>query len=226
MEEQVAHPLPGWRLRLDQPNATWEPMAPYPGGARVSPDSAVAGGDLYVFGGQRSDSVMRSIFENLLSNYHLFVVPFNGVPEFRDAYRYNPGANRWHTIRDLPFPMSSGTGVALQGRYILLMGTSDIKTQRVGKTDLTSALNVVTKSVTSGAHVIEPYWTGYDDRIVGYDIEKNNYFEVGVMLYGVATSPWATDDKELYSFGGEPFTFWRGNNTENVLQIGTVHWAD
>ena len=45
---------------------------------------------------------------------------------------------------------------------------------------------------------------------------------VGVMLYGVATCPWVTDGQGLYGFGGEPYHGFNNNNTENVLQIGSL----
>jgi hypothetical protein len=41
------------------------------------------------------------------------------------------------------------------------------------------------------------------------------------MVYGVATSPWVTDGKRVYGFGGEPRHGYN-LNTENVLQIGTI----
>ena len=43
------------------------------------------------------------------------------------------------------------------------------------------------------------------------------------MVYGVATSHWVTDGERLYSFGGEPAHGY-SENTENVLQIGTIQW--
>ena len=58
-----------------------------------------------------------------------------------------------------------------------------------------------------------------------YDVEQNRYSRIGVMLYGVATSPCALHDGKLYSFGGEP-THGENLNTENVLQIGTLVWTN
>jgi hypothetical protein len=62
---------------------------------------------------------------------------------------------------------------------------------------------------------------GLGDRILCYDVQEDNYSRVGLMVYGVATSPWVTDGKRVYGFGGEPRHGYN-LNTENVLQIGTI----
>ena len=53
-------------------------------------------------------------------------------------------------------------------------------------------------------------------------VEGDNYSRVGVTLYGVATVPWVRVGDKVYGFGGEP-THGHNKNTENVLQIGTLH---
>jgi hypothetical protein len=108
-------------------------------------------------------------------------------------------------IRSTPFPVLGGHAVALQDRFVPLMGSADYPTYRVGK--------------TNGRK--DPFWTGYGDRILCYDVEKDNYSHVGVMPYGVATSHWVTDGQRLYNFGGEPGHMYN-ENTENVLQIGLI----
>ena len=207
-EKRDKPPLPGYRLRLDKPNAQWETMAQYPGGHRALIQSATVGDKLYVFGGSHPEPLMRKYHVELTSEYKLRV-PYNGVPNYRDAYSYDPKTDSWQSVRRLPFPIFSGFALALNDRYILLMGSADVPTYRVGK--------------SLGRK--DPFWTGYGDRILCYDVEKDNYSHVGVMLYGVATSHWVSDGKRLYSFGGEPAHLFNNNNTENVLQIGTIRWA-
>lgn len=196
--------LPDCRLALNAPDATWERMAPYPGGPRALILSAVVRGKLYVFGGSHPDPVMRANQLVLAKKYGLNV-PYNGVPNYRDAYRYDPGSNVWTPIRRAPFPLLAGYAVGLNDRYILLMGSADYRTFRVGK--------------TKGRQ--DPFWVGYGDRILCYDVERDNYAHVGVMPYGVATSPWVCDGKRVYGFGGEPAHAYN-LNTENVAQIGTI----
>ncbi|MFN0167771.1 MAG: Kelch repeat-containing protein [Bryobacteraceae bacterium] len=218
-EKRDVDALPGWRLRLDQAGAQWQPMAPYPGGPRALHASAVVRGKLYVFGGSHPDPVMRSIFVDLVKAYKFFETPYGGVPQYRDAYRYDPDADRWERLRNLPFGMSGGAGVVLRDRYILIMGTTETRTHRVGKTDRGGLVKM--SAGAPAAPDIEPYWTGYNDVILCYDIETDNYARLGVMMYGVATVPWVTDGKRLYGFGGEPMHRYN-DNTENVLQIAEI----
>lgn len=197
--------LPDYRLRLDAPAANWERMAVYPGGLRALMLSAVAGGKLYVFGGSHPDPVMRANQIEVSKKFGLNV-PYNGVPNYRDAYRYDPETNAWAPIRRTPFPIVAGHAVPLHDRYILLMGSADYRTFRVGRTEGRK----------------DPFWLGYGDRILCYDIQRDNYAHVGVMPYGVATSPWVCDGTRVYCFGGEPAHGYN-MNTENVVQIGTIH---
>jgi hypothetical protein len=224
-EERERPAMADLRLRLDRTDAQWESMSSYPGGTRAMLESAVVGGKLYVFGGSDPDPVMRDIFKKLVGEYRLFNTPYAGVPEYRDAYRYDPEQNRWNKIRNLPFPMHGGACVVMQNRYILLMGTSEAKSLRVGKTDVSVLAGTATKKKLTAEQDILPYWTGYNDLMLCYDVQRDNYFRVGVMLYGVATCPWVTDGQRLYGFGGEPYHGYNDNNTENVLQIGTIKFA-
>lgn len=207
-EQRTAPALPDYRLRLDQPDATWETMAPYPGGPRALLMAATVGGQLYVFGGSHPEPTMRANAVALSQKYGLSA-PWGGVPNYRDAYRYDVAADVWTPIRPTPFPVVCGGAVPVKDKYILLMGTADVRTYRVGK--------------TMGRQ--DPFWAGYGDRILCYDIARDNYSDVGVMPYGVATVPWVLDGDTLYCFGGEPahgYTM----NTENVLQIGTIAWRE
>ena len=205
-EQRDAPQLQDWKLLLDDPNAEWEPMAPYPGGPRTLVTVGVARNDLYVFGGSHPDPVLRSLALTLPGKYGI-EVPYNGVPNYRDVYRYDPETDEWTSLRNLPFPMFSGDAVTLDERYILLMGSVDVRTRRRGKT------------INNDARV----WRGYGDVIICYDIEQDNYSRIGVMLYGVATAPWIHHAGRLYGFGGGPAHGYNAN-TENVLQIGTIHW--
>ena len=69
--------------------------------------------------------------------------------------------------------------------------------------------------------MLYPFWTGYGDMILCDDAEKDNYSRVGPMVYGVATCPWVSDGQRIFGFGGEPGHGY-DDNTENVLQIGTI----
>jgi hypothetical protein len=202
--------LPDYALRLDEPTAAWRRIAPYPGGPRAVLMSAVVRGMLYVFGGSYPEPTMRKIHLELTGKAGFasgINAPFNGVPNYRDAYRYDPEHDRWTALRRTPFPVLAGDTIVLKDRYVLLMGSADVRSHRVGETQGSA----------------DPFWRGYGDRILCYDVEQDNYSHVGVMLYGVATTEWVTDGERIWGFGGEPahnFT----SNTENVLQIATIKW--
>jgi hypothetical protein len=115
--------------------------------------------------------------------------------------------------------MSGGAGVTIDDRYILLMGTTETRSHRVGKTDTSGVVAMSTRQKVEP--FMEPRWTGYNDVVLCYDVEKDNYARLGVMLYGVATVPWVTARGRVYGFGGEPMHRFN-DNTENVLQIGAI----
>lgn len=206
--------LADYRLALDQSAASWQRIAPYPGGPRSLTMATVVADQLYVFGGSLNDPEMRSIHVELSTSYGLRA-PYNGVPNYRDAYRYDPVANEWRPLRRSPFPVVAGTALPLDDRHILLMGSADTPTLRVGKTNEHVGIRV--KGGGSESH-----WRGYGDRILCYHIDEDNYSHVGLMPYGVATSHWVLHDNAVYSFGGEPAHGFN-LNTETVLQIGQIH---
>lgn len=208
--------LTDYRLRLGAPGAAWERITPYPGGPRALVQAAVVGGKVYVFGGSVTDPEMRSIFVELQSKYGIRV-PYNGVPNFRDAYRYDADRDHWTPLRRTPFPIIAGSAVPIDDNHILLMGSSDCPTYRVGKSKSNPGIKIKHGESSS-------LWRGYGDRILCYHIDKDSYSHVGVMPYGVATTPWVFDGRRLYGFGGEPAHGFNAN-TENVLQIGTLKWC-
>jgi hypothetical protein len=205
--------LPNWRLRLDDPDARWESMAPVPypvDKLTWVPHCGPVGDKLYLFGGMYKNPVMWDAQARIDELGLGRVVPYWGQPEYRDAFRYDPDADRWEPLRRLPVGMAGGNGwVVIDDRYILLMGTAD-------------AYGLSLRLGRSRDAQITGFWRGYNDLILGYDLARDNYFRVGVMLYGAATVPWVTDGERLYGFGGEPHHFWNNNNTESVLQIATI----
>ena len=225
VETRAAESLPGYRLRLDQVDARWEPMAPYPGSRRSLMPGAVVDGSLYVFGGAMPDPEMRRVYLDLIADHGLTNGPYKGCHDYRDAYRYDFAADRWQRVKSLPFPMAGGEAVTIRDRYILLMGSQHVnRPTRVGKTLATQNRKMETGvKQTPPVATVVPFWTGYDDRVLCYDVKRDNYFRVGVMLYGVATSAWVYDGQRVYGLGGEPFHSFNFN-TENVLQIGTLQW--
>ena len=200
---------PDYRLRLDDANAEWEPIPACPANGRHLVTAGVIGGKLYVFGGVRQDPYLKGVQQKLAEDFGLVgaspeIVPWNADVNFRDAYSYDPESNEWQQVRGMPIGMLSGDVITVDDRYGLIMGTSHWRSFRVG-----TSLDGADK------------WRGYYDMILCYDAAQDTYARVGVMLYGVATSPWALHAGKVYSFGGEP-THGHNLNTETVLQIGTL----
>jgi len=224
-DKRDAESLPNWRLRLDEPNAQWERMAPYPGEARGLMPGAVTNGALFVFGGAIPDAALREIYSDLIVHHELTIGPYKGCHDYRDSYRYDPSNDDWKPIRSLPFPMAGGNAVAIRNRYVLLLGSQHVNLPtRVGTSQRLQSLTRETAGRRAdSAQEIVPFWTGYDDRILCYDTLLDNYSRVGAMLYGVTISSWIAGGMKVYGFGGEPFHS-HNNNTENVLQIGTLEF--
>ena len=128
----------------------------------------------------------------------------------RLAYRYDVDTDRWTTIASLPQAMQGGgqQAVALDERYLLLMGTSHDDSFRIGK---------------SLWHQQQERAKYYGDVIFCYDRITNTYSRIGKLLYGVGTSSWvaAENGSRLVSFGGEPLHGFK-DNSETVVQIATV----
>jgi hypothetical protein len=204
--------LPAWRLRLNTPNARWEPMAAFPGRASCVLNTAVVRGKVYAFGGWHDDEALKETTTKLDLWRKYRLRPLSPTPAYvayRDAFSYDPAANRWTRIRSLPFPMYGGSGVVVDDRYILLMGISDRHTLRVGR------------SAETHKPYLDQYWKGYGDMILCYDVETDQYSRVGLMLYGVSSWNWIRVGDRVYGFGGEP---WHSlhSNRESVVQVGTI----
>ena len=214
-ENRIRPQLADYRLRLDRSDAGWERTSPYPGGPRGALHSAMLGGRLYVFGGSHTVPEMRSAHVELSKKYGLRT-PYNGVPNRRDSYSYDPQTDTWKSLRNLPFPVFGGHSVVARDRYILLMGSADYPTFRVGKSKSNPGVEI--KGGASSSR-----WRGYGDRVLCYDVDRDEYSSLGVMPYGVATTPWVMVGSKVYGFGGEPAHGYN-LNTETVLQIGTLIW--
>ena len=195
---------PDYRIRLDDPNAAWEAIPACPGNPRHLVSDGAIDGRFYVFGGVRQDPFLKDLKTALDENYSGIGggVPWNADVNFREVYAYDPTANTWEQVAGIPTPMLQGDVITVDNRFGFLMGSGHRDSYRVGGPDNES-------------------WRGYWDMIFCYDAQLDNYYRIGVMLYGVATSPWVLHDGKAYSFGGEP-AHGQNLNTENVLQIGTL----
>ena len=88
-------------LDTSDPDAGWKTLAPMPGPPTSGCAATTCGGNLYLFGGYRT----------------------NGEPDnVDDAYRYDVAQDRWTRIRRLPVRGRAQTALAYDDRYILIFG--------------------------------------------------------------------------------------------------------
>lgn len=103
----------------------WRRISALPGGPVAMPAVAVAGSDIYLFGG-----CSMPVAGNLVNHAH--------------AYRYHPPTNRWTTLRNLPTGNRALSAVAVHGNSIYLLGgytdagfTSEVLLYNIGKDSYT-----------------------------------------------------------------------------------------
>lgn len=92
------------RLDLDAAQPRWIEAAPVPGGPIILAGSAPVAGDLYVFGGMSRRGKA------------------NPLADTAAAYRYDPVRDQWNSIAPLPGRRRGATAVALDDRFIVVLG--------------------------------------------------------------------------------------------------------
>ena len=94
-----------WSLDVKGAKATWQQRKPLPGPQRMYPALVACGPYLYLFGGMRPGK--------------------SGMEVFSDAYRYDPKADAWQQLADLPARGYCWAGSAIDDHTILLAGRAD-----------------------------------------------------------------------------------------------------
>jgi N-acetylneuraminic acid mutarotase len=119
--------LPSFRLSIKGgwPTATgqqkWQQAAHFPGLGLDAPNSAVAGGSLYVLGGWRGSLHGMAAWSKL----HALGLPVpitlgtNGGQLVRQCWKYTPATDRWERLPDAPHHIEQGGTAVLGERYIL-----------------------------------------------------------------------------------------------------------
>ena len=104
--------------------------------------------------------------------------PSGTFVDSRESFRYDTDTNSWATLSSMPIGMIQGPKLApvfAEGRFILLLGSQERVTFRIGR-------NHAPTSATAETHV-----TYGGDEIFHYDIEQAKFGRAGKMLYGVST---------------------------------------
>jgi hypothetical protein len=93
-----------WSLETTKPGATWQVRRPVPGAPRAFCALVAMGRWLYLLGGTAGWSPLSPLAECL---------------------RYDPAADRWERIKDLPFPGYALSASAVDEHRVLLAGCAD-----------------------------------------------------------------------------------------------------
>ena len=214
--------LPGFRLKLGgNGGAGWEPIAPFPGGGLDCTDYAVAGGELYVFGGWRARAESEAAWSALFGLG--LPVPILegtiGAQLSRKAYKYSPGSDHWVELADVPEHVENGGATVVQDRYVLLLGSTHGKNSfRVG---VDRGPGPPDMSLARDSGIV----TYYGDSVLCYDTATGKYSRVGVMPYGVITAHWGSNGTHVIGVAGEPRHGWN-SNSESLVQIGELSFRD
>ncbi len=164
-------------MDLDDARMRWRELPPLVTG-RFIPAVTSAAGRLYVFGGGRLNS--KGEVENLA-----------------DAWVYDPQANEWTQLPDLPQAARGIDAVAVNDDLILLFG---------GYT-----------ATAAQARAKGPAF-GFSDRVIAFRPDERRFELVGRMPYAaIGTAPVLADGR-LYLSGGED----RMRHRADTLAIGTL----
>lgn len=98
-----------WSLDITSGDATWRACKPLPGPPRMYPAVAACGKFLYLFGGMRPTEEQGK----------------RAMEVFNDVYRYDPKADAWERLPDLPAKGYCWAASAIDADSVLLTGRAD-----------------------------------------------------------------------------------------------------
>jgi hypothetical protein len=174
-------------LDTARPDEGWKPLPDIPGATRGWVAGASAGGKFYIFGG--------SWFE--------MVDGKRNSRRLREALVFDPQANRWSALPEIPYAVSGMDAVTWKDRYIILLG---------GAADLSAEQRKQWK----------PQAGYYCNVVLVFDTKTATYHAMPSPM------PYATNDvraailgDNVYALGGESIDKATSNTTQ-WLRIGRI----
>lgn len=167
-----------FRLDLDRPRSGWVPMGDVPGGPCRHAAAVSLGGRVFVFGGVRHDRDGKRV-------------------ALADVRRFDPRLDLWNTMSALPEPLFGLGAVAIDGRYILLLGGA-------GQNNA---------DIPAGRPQLP-----YRIRAWIYDTAADVYHPIDDLPRAVIRSPPVIHEGNVYIAGGEP----RPGEAIPALMIGEL----
>ena len=154
-----------WRLKLPDPKdkdprwdeLKWEKLKTWPGPPRSQAVGAAQAGKFYLFSG-----------------VDLAKGEGDGKPRRRylnDAYSYDPAADKWKRVADVPAPaVAAAPAVACGESHILVLGGHD-------------------GTLDAQIPVLKDRWPGFRRQILGYHTITDTWAPMGELPAGMVTSP-------------------------------------
>ncbi len=161
-----------WKIDLASRQPVWTACAPLPGPLRVGVATAAARRKIYAFGG--------------------------GVAE---AYRYEPRADRWERIADLPWPAQWAWAVAYRDRYLIMPGGFIAAEKLAGMMPGTK---------------VDP--NGFLSETLVFDSQTQKYWRSDPLPAGIIDYGLARVGDRIYLAGGED----RGRHRQSWLLMGRL----
>lgn len=147
---------------IAHPAAGWSELATMPGPPTTILAATTCGGALYVFGGYRIDTEPKDNVD--------------------DAWRFDVSEGRWERIRDLPFACRAQSALALDDRFIAIMGPYVQSTREA--------------AIHGPEH-------GHSAAVLLYDTLRDRYYHLEPMPHSVVQVPFVLHGGRLYGAGGE-----------------------
>jgi len=149
-------------LSLRKPKATWKTLRPMPEEGRAVFAAASCNGKWYVFGG--------------------CLVESGDVRNLGSAYKYDPGADSWTRLHDVPAPTRAWSASSADDRFIFLFGGYSSSQDPGG-------------AAKSG---------GFEQRVIRYDTKLDTYQDMAPLPFANADMNFHFLNGAFYGAGGEP----------------------
>ncbi len=198
-----------YSLNLKEPNAQWQEIAAFPGGARNQPGGAAVNGKLYVFGGFQNTAV----HDNQIIN---------------DVHVYDPQDNTWTKLPTRSPRTAVGSSVTADTNKIYFVGGVNEEIWNGLFSDIKEAAGDKDKEKT----IFDPYFNMraqdffFAPEIVSFEPATNSWHNEGIFPYpGRAGAAVAIKDGKLLVVNGEIKAGLRTDTSEiGVIGKDGIKW--
>ncbi len=148
-------------LDLARPRTGWKRLPAWPGDPRDVAVGVAQGGRFFLLSGRAKTS--------------------GGWRFYRDAYAYDPEANAWERVADLPWSVTAGLAYPVGDRYILVVGGD----KDLDRWNLIQEQTALREAQEKGS----PAWNEHNDAIT-WIYDHHIGFNTELLLYDVRRDSW------------------------------------